>query len=146
MKVVESRSFSINLNINATAKNTTPAGVGLYQKSKSGKLPRVAVRALSEHENAALRSDMQDARRELAEAFMYDEHNSLTKLRLLRGYSQQQLAKSIGTSQPHIANIEAGKIEPSFSTASKIADALGISMNDIRPLIESARRKHENVC
>ncbi|MGV3679659.1 MAG: helix-turn-helix transcriptional regulator [Acidovorax sp.] len=123
-----------------TIEPVAPGGVGDYKRSKSGKLPRAVERAKAEAENTALRSEMQDARNEFVNEFMSDERLSLSKLRLTRGYSQQQLAHLIGTSQPHIANIEAGKIDPQFQTVTRLADALGVTLDEIRPLIETAKR------
>lgn len=140
-----SQSFSSGQSLSVDAEDPRLAGMGLYKKSRTGKLPRSVIRAKAEAGSATLRSSMQDARMELATEFMGDEPDSLAKLRLARGYSQQQLARSIGTSQPHIANLEAGKLDPHFETVTRLADALGISMDCIRPLIESARRKHKDV-
>lgn len=55
---------------------------------------------------------------------LYDD-NSLAGLRLSKGLSQAQLAKMMGTSQPHIANIEAGKTKILVDTVLRLADALG---------------------
>lgn len=72
----------------------------------------------------------------LAADLMQDSPPSLAKLRLERGFSQHKLAKSIGTSQPHIAKIEAGTINIYWDTAIRIADALGVSLEELRPLIK----------
>lgn len=118
---------------------------GPFIKSRNGKFPRSINRAIAESNDVNLRSRMQEARVELANEFLSDETNSLSKVRLLRGFSQQQLARIIGTSQPHIANLEAGKLEPKFSTVTKIADALGLSLDEIRPMIETKNIKnHES--
>ena len=85
---------------------------------------------------------MQEARVVLGQDLFGDEQLSLSKLRLSRGLSQTQLAKAIGTSQPHVARIEASKGELLFDTASRIADALGVKLDDLRPLIESGRARH----
>ena len=61
---------------------------------------------------------------------------SLVALRLKRGMSQSQLAQMIGTSQPHIAKIEAGNLNLYWATAVRIADALAISMDELRGIIE----------
>jgi ribosome-binding protein aMBF1 (putative translation factor) len=61
--------------------------------------------------------------------------NDLAKLRLSRGFSQTSLASIIGTSQSHVAKIEARVLDVKFSTAEKLADALAISMDVLRPLI-----------
>jgi len=67
---------------------------------------------------------------------MNEAPNSLAKLRLQRGFSQQQLAKNIGTSQSHIAKIEAGTVNIYWDTATRIADALTVSLEELRPLIK----------
>ncbi len=61
---------------------------------------------------------------------------TLPALRLKRGLSQAQLAAFVGTSQPHIAKIEAGATRLYFATATRIADALGVTLDALRPLIE----------
>lgn len=146
MKGSESRSFSAKGSIELSIDNRSIAGLGPYKKSKTGKLPRVVTRAKAEFENTALRSRMQEARVELASELFGDEPLTLVKLRLQLGYSQQQLAALIGTSQSHIANLEAGKIRPLFETVENLADALGVSLDEIRPLIKNNReRKNTNV-
>jgi transcriptional regulator with XRE-family HTH domain len=65
------------------------------------------------------------ARQKIAEVF-YDEQGSVvTRARLMRGWSQKQLADAIGTSQPHIARIESGRDTLLLTTAARLADALG---------------------
>lgn len=146
MKGSESRSFSAEGSIHLTIDNRAIAGLGSYKKSKDGKLPRVVVRAKAEAESTALRSRMQEARVELASHFFDGEPPSLVNLRLQRGYSQQQLAALLGTSQSHIAKLETGKVRPLFETVECLADALGVSLDEIRPLIRTSReRKSTNV-
>jgi transcriptional regulator with XRE-family HTH domain len=43
--------------------------------------------------------------------------------------SQDDLAKKIGTSAPIVGRYERGEIKPSIEVASKIADALNVSMD-----------------
>lgn len=43
--------------------------------------------------------------------------------------SQDDLAKKIGTSAPIVGRYERGEIKPSIDVASKIADALNVSMD-----------------
>ncbi|PKR80107.1 XRE family transcriptional regulator [Brumimicrobium salinarum] len=43
--------------------------------------------------------------------------------------SQDDLAKKIGTSAPIVGRYERGEIKPSIEVASKIADALSVSMD-----------------
>ena len=46
------------------------------------------------------------------------------------GLSQASLASRVGTSQAHIARIEAGKNDPGTSVVARIATALGIDEAD----------------
>ena len=87
---------------------------------------------------------MQEARARLADEMYGDLPNSLSKLRLLRGYSQQQLADAIGTSQSHIAKIETGATNLFWATATRLADALGVKLDELRPLLESSLKAVKN--
>jgi len=49
----------------------------------------------------------------------------LTRLRILRGLTQKQLAELVGTKQPSIARLESGATEPRISSLRRIAKALG---------------------
>lgn len=70
---------------------------------------------------------------------------SLATLRLKRGMSQSQLAQVIGTSQPHIAKIEAGNFNVYWATAVRIADALSIALDELRGIIEVAKSVENEV-
>lgn len=63
----------------------------------------------------------------VAENF-YAEKECIAQFRLRKGWSQAQLAKRAETSQPYIARLEQGRVDPQISTARKIANALGISI------------------
>ena len=110
-------------------------GLGQTKTSADGRLTRVAISARREAVDATFRSRMQEARVSLASEFLQDATASLARLRLERGYSQQQLAAAIGTSQPHIAKIEAGRTALMFDTATRLADALGATLDQLRPLL-----------
>ena len=64
--------------------------------------------------------------------------NSIAAARLQAGLSQAKLAKAIGTSQSHIAKIEAGKVRIQLSTATQLGDALNIALDSLRGLIEQS--------
>jgi DNA-binding XRE family transcriptional regulator len=49
----------------------------------------------------------------------------VTRLRLLRGLTQEQLAELVGTKQSSIARLESGVAAPSLSFLTKVAAALG---------------------
>ena len=48
----------------------------------------------------------------------------VARLRMLRGLTQAELAKEVGTRQPSIARVESGKREPKISFLRRIAKAL----------------------
>lgn len=84
---------------------------------------------------------MIEARKSLAEEIHdVSPEDSFMKFRLRKGLSQQRLANLMGTHQSHIAKIEAGSINISFETAVKMADALGISLDDLRKLVEISHK------
>lgn len=49
----------------------------------------------------------------------------ITRLRLLRGLTQQQLADMVGMRQPDIARLENGTSAPNLSCLERIAKSLG---------------------
>lgn len=83
---------------------------------------------------------MQEARVSLAKEMFGDKPPTLAALRMTRGYSQQQLAAAIGTSQPHIAKIESGRgSNLMLETAARLAGALGVSLDEVWTRVEQAR-------
>lgn len=53
----------------------------------------------------------------------------ITMLRKQQKWSQDDLAKKIGTSAPIIGRYEREEIKPSIDVAAKLADALGVSLD-----------------
>ena len=60
--------------------------------------------------------------REAAEAL--EPAYQVARLRMLRGLTQKELARAVGTRQPSIARLESGKSEPRLSFLRKVATAL----------------------
>lgn len=56
----------------------------------------------------------------------------LRKILRQRGITQRQLAEMSGVAQPSISLIVNGKRSPNWETACQIADALGVSLDDLR--------------
>ena len=50
------------------------------------------------------------------------------RLREERGLSQQELARLVATSQPAIARLEAGGVDPRLETLRRLSDALGADL------------------
>lgn len=65
-------------------------------------------------------------RKWVARNFYSGGPSSVAQLRLRKGWSQAELAKRAETSQPYIARLELGKVDPQVSTVRKIARALGV--------------------
>ncbi len=65
--------------------------------------------------------------------------NSLRKLRLNAGLSQEQLAQTVGTSQPRIARIEAGREDIGLDVARRLSKALGVDMNSIADALDRSQ-------
>lgn len=62
--------------------------------------------------------------------------NPRTRIKRARkkaGFTIRSLAEKIEISPTTIQNIENGKVDPKMSTLQKIADACGVSMNDLWP-------------
>jgi len=57
--------------------------------------------------------------------------NPLRVYRDLRGMTQQQLADASSVNRVQIADIEAGRKKGSVDTVKKLADALGVSIDDL---------------
>jgi DNA-binding XRE family transcriptional regulator len=103
---------------------------------RTGRMPAHVVEHERENASVAYRHKMEFARSTLGQQIEEVMPKSLVALRLKRGMSQSQLAQMIGTSQPHIAKIEAGNLNLYWATAVRIADALAISMDELRGIIE----------
>ena len=52
-------------------------------------------------------------------------------IRIQKGMTQEQLAHLVGIKQPTLSSIESGKKSPSLDTATKIANALGCTVDDL---------------
>ena len=67
-----------------------------------------------------------DGRKWVADTFYAYRPDSIAQLRLKKGWSQAELAKRAETSQPYIARLELGRVDPQLSTVRKVARALGV--------------------
>ena len=62
----------------------------------------------------------------------------IARLRILRGLTQSQRARLVGTQQPSIARLESGKTDPDFPFLRQLAEALDASV-EIR-IVPNARK------
>jgi len=67
-------------------------------------------------------------RKWVAKTFYGNQPGSVAKLRLEKGWSQAELARRADTSQPYIARLESGRVDPGVRTVRKIAKALEVPM------------------
>lgn len=56
---------------------------------------------------------------------------NLHRIRHSVGYSQERIAKKLGVLQVTVSNWETGKCEPSISMATRLAEVLGVTVNDL---------------
>lgn len=69
-------------------------------------------------------------RKWVADTF-YTDHSTVAALRLRKGWSQAELARRAETSQPYIARIERGQVDPQVSTVRKLAHALAVPVAEL---------------
>jgi ribosome-binding protein aMBF1 (putative translation factor) len=69
------------------------------------------------------------------EAYSYCVGQIIHDARKQEKVTQTELAKRIGTNKSYISKIENGIIEPGAGLFLRILDALGLSMNIMRPII-----------
>lgn len=80
---------------------------------------------------------LSDARKELSNTLYDKEPKTLSVLRLAAGLSQVQLARLVGTSQPHLVRIEQGKNDPGTDMVARIAKALDLNDVDVFQVIRN---------
>lgn len=74
-------------------------------------------------------------RKWVADAF-YAGRATVPALRLRKGWSQAELARRAETSQPYIARLERGQVDPQVSTVRKLAQALGVPVAELVEAID----------
>lgn len=100
------------------------------------RLPRNVYNAQREMADKKYSEAMQVTRRELADEMFADGQNCVARLRLAAGFSQHQLARAAGISQPHLAKIESGRLSVQLRTAVLLSNALDVSLDELRPLVK----------
>ncbi len=56
---------------------------------------------------------------------------NLKKIRTKKGISQGDIARALDVSRGYISNIENGKTNPTLATISRLAKAVGISIDEL---------------
>lgn len=91
--------------------------------------------------NEQRRAALEQARQWVADSFHGEDGDTVRTLRLRKGWSQAQLAATLGTSQSHVARIERGTENLAIGTCRRLCVALGISMNTL----DEALRRQESL-
>lgn len=77
------------------------------------------------------------SRKELVSKFYGDDGDTIKTRRLKNGWSQQELAEKLGTSQSHLARIEnKGSSQLWLSTCRKLCEVLSVDMNTLNEMLE----------
>jgi DNA-binding XRE family transcriptional regulator len=85
------------------------------------------------------RRQLASARRWVGRRVHAGEPATLAAFRLARGLSQKQLAERLGTSQSYVARLEAGQIDPQFSTVRRVCAELGIDLAHFAKALDARR-------
>lgn len=93
-------------------------------------------------EQHSLSDQMPAARAWVAEE-VYAGRNTIAALRLKAGLTQSQLAKMLDAPQSSISRLEAGRENPSFERAKKMADALRVTLDEFYLAFELTRTEHQ---
>jgi transcriptional regulator with XRE-family HTH domain len=56
---------------------------------------------------------------------------NMKKIRARKGMSQGDICRALGVDRAYISTIESGKQNPTLATVEKIAQALGVSVNEL---------------
>ncbi len=56
---------------------------------------------------------------------------NLKKIRIMKGITQTEIAKKLDVNRSFVSNIENGKTNPTLSTITNLADALGVTVNEL---------------
>lgn len=91
-----------------------------------------------------LRSEIQDARAWVADTLLDPEGETIRSLRLKKGWSQQDFADRLLTTQAQVARIEKGNTDPRRSTCKKIREVLGITAEKLDEIMERQERIYES--
>lgn len=72
----------------------------------------------------------------MADTFSSSFGAEVRRLRLKRGLSQEALAEAAGLDRTFISMIERGIRKPTLDSSKRIADGLGLSLNELIRLVE----------
>lgn len=85
------------------------------------------------------REALERARRRIANDFYDDNRLPLARLRLAKGWSQTRLADELGTTQSHVARMEAGRQDIMLGTVVRLARALEMDADELAAILLRSR-------
>lgn len=91
---------------------------------------------LAEHD---LEGELPEARRWLAKELYDGAQPTLAALRLKKGLTQSQLASLVKQPQSSISRLESGSESPSIDRAAKLAETLGVSLDQFYSALNHSR-------
>ena len=56
---------------------------------------------------------------------------NLKRIRTEKGFTQADVADAVGVPCPYLSNIENGKVNPTLTTLTKLAKAVGVSVDEL---------------
>jgi transcriptional regulator with XRE-family HTH domain len=57
--------------------------------------------------------------------------NNLKRIRTKKGITQGDIARSLGVSRGFVSNIENGKTNPTLATIARLANAIGVTSDEL---------------
>lgn len=145
VRPVHQQSYEI-ANPSLVSKGNVASGsvisLALYQSADV--MPERACSAgslLKKWEAAGRGEVIRQGRARLASRVQQSEGLTLRAMRVGRNMSQSEVAEEVGTSQPHIARLEAGRVDPGRSMMRRLASLFGVDMNAIDSALELRSKK-----
>lgn len=109
------------------------------QRASDGRRP-ISQRRKELQQTEIGQTQIKEARRQLASAVEAHGVAPMVALRLRVGLSQKDLVERTGLPQPHVSRLENGRVQhPDVETLVKLADALGVSLDQINEAYQASR-------
>lgn len=92
-------------------------------------------------EDPRLEATISEGTKWVAESFYQGQPASFKKMRMTAGFTQAQLASSIGTSQPYIAKLERGEVSAGMDVIGRVAKALAMEPKEVFAMLYAEYEK-----
>jgi transcriptional regulator with XRE-family HTH domain len=74
---------------------------------------------------------------------MSDKEKNLKALIKAAGLNYRELARRLGTTSAHVTYWNQGKVEPGFKTACRIAEELGVTLDELAESLGYLAKNHD---